>query len=141
MAAGKLTEETVYGGAGHCAKTYGIPLPEMLSPSVLPSYAKAAAPVRQSVATPAPPPVNTACDNASSRYVKILHDMSGRLSAAGPRMVDMCDDNGRMCGVMHQNSKYYYTLGQICDSLTVAERDIRNSCPASEVPAPLDQCR
>jgi hypothetical protein len=86
------------------------------------------------------PTVSAACEGASSRYASILRSIPGRLAAAGPRMIDMCDDQGRMCGVMNQNSKYYYTLGQICDSVSVAERDIKNSCGADLVPAKLDQC-
>jgi hypothetical protein len=141
MGEGRLSEADIIGGAKSCAESFKVPLPLSLSRSVLPSYAAtSAAPVRQTVSAPVEPTVSAACEGASSRYASILRSIPGRLAAAGPRMIDMCDDQGRMCGVMNQNSKYYYTLGQICDSVSVAERDIKNSCGADLVPAKLDQC-
>lgn len=139
---GRISASTIMDGAKMCSKKFDIPLP-VISRVDFPDYAapepttsfSTYAPVASAPLTPAESP---ACIDANNRYVSILRSMPGRLEAAGPSETNECDDQGRQCGIWHRNSKFYYTLGEICTSLKPAQEDIRRSC--GEVVQDLDKC-
>lgn len=130
---GRLNEGDIMGTAKTCSAQFGIPLPISLNENLVPSYVTKT----QSVAVnrhPEPAPVeseaDSACARANADYVSALHTIPAQMDRAGSPGLE----NGQ------RNSKYYYTLGKICDSMKVAENAVGKSCGWAEQPKKLDVC-